>query len=83
MPTRKRKMAPGSGQPGQGAGVQGGAQAAASSCETDACRCDGCVNSNYPRSRAVILAELTAAAREHGCLWVLEFVVPQQLEMFR
>lgn len=49
----------------------------------DACRCEGCVNSNYPRSRTVILAELTAAAREHGCLWVLEFVMPQQLEMFR
>lgn len=49
----------------------------------DTCRCDGCVNVNYPRSRAVIIAELTDAAREHGCIWVLEFVMPIQLELFR
>jgi len=30
-----------------------------------------------------MLAELTEAAREHGCLWVLEFVMPQRLELFR
>lgn len=31
----------------------------------------------------MILAELTNAAREHGCLWVLDFVLPYQVEMFR
>jgi hypothetical protein len=43
----------------------------------DVCRCDGCVNTNYPRSRDAILAEMTEAAREHGCLWVLDFVMPK------